>query len=83
MKSLQDLLAPRLYISEGDVMYPSHIIIPQPDGMEVPIITHDVTTTSKMLGVHFSPAGNFSTHVEHTVQKGLDWVDCLCTNPLS
>jgi hypothetical protein len=34
-------------------------------------------TASKMFGVHFSPAGNSSTHVEHMVQKGLDWVDCL------
>jgi hypothetical protein len=31
MKSLQDLSAPRLYISEGDAMYPAHIIIPQAD----------------------------------------------------
>ncbi len=53
MKSLQDLLAPRLYISKGDTMYPAHIIIPQPDGTEMPIKTHDVTTASKMLGVLF------------------------------
>jgi hypothetical protein len=36
-----------------------------------------------MLGVHFSPAGNLSTHVEHMVQKGFDWVDCLCTKPMA
>ncbi len=83
MKSLQDLSAPRLYISEGDAMYPSHIIIPQLDCMEMPIITHDVTTASKMLGVHFSLAGDSPMNVEHMVQKGLDWVDCLRTKPVS
>jgi hypothetical protein len=36
-----------------------------------------------MLGVHFSPAGNSSVHVENMVQKGLDWVDCLKTKPVS
>jgi hypothetical protein len=69
MKSLQDLLAPRLYISEGDAMYPAHIIIPQLDGMETLIITHDVTTALKMLGVPFSPAGNSPTHGKHMVQS--------------
>jgi hypothetical protein len=83
MKSLQDLLAPRLYISKGDAIYPAHIIIPQLGGTEMPIITHDVTTALKMLGVHFSPAGNSPMHVEHMVQKGLDWVDCLRTKPVS
>ncbi len=83
MKSLQDIPAPRMYISEGDAMYSSHIIIPQPDGTEIPIITHNVTTASKMLGVYFSPAGDSPTHVKHMVQKGLDWVDCLFTKPVS
>jgi hypothetical protein len=83
MKSLQDLLAPRLYISKGDAMYPSNIIIPQLDGVEMPIIIHNATTALKMLGVHFSPAGNSPMHVEHMVQKGLDWVDYLCTKPVS
>ena len=83
MKSLQDLLAPRLYISKGDAIYPAHIIIPQLGGTEMPIITHDVTTALKMLGVHFSPAGNSPTHIKHMVQKGLDWVDFLCTKPVS
>jgi hypothetical protein len=64
-------------------MHPAHIIIPQPDGTEMPIITHDMTTASKMLGVHFSPAGNSPTHIKHMVQKGLDWVDCLRTKPVS
>jgi hypothetical protein len=35
-----------------------------------------------MLGVHFSPAGNLSTHVQHIVHEGLDWVNCLHSKPL-
>ncbi len=64
-------------------MLSSHITIPQPTGPNLPIITHEVTTASKMLGVHFSLAGNSATHVENMVQKGLDWVDCLRTRPVS
>ncbi len=63
-------------------MVPSHITIPQPEGPDLPIITHDVCTASKMLGVHFSLAGNSNTHIENMVQKGLDWVDCLQTKPV-
>jgi hypothetical protein len=36
-----------------------------------------------MLGVHFSPASNSITHIDHMVQKGLDWVGCLRTKPVS
>jgi hypothetical protein len=36
-----------------------------------------------MLGLHFSPAKNLVTHVECMVQKGLNWVDCLHTKPVS
>jgi hypothetical protein len=49
----------------------------------IPIITHDIRTASKMMRVHFSPAGNSSVHMEHIIQKGLDWVDCLHTKPVS
>ncbi len=82
MKSLSNLPEPSLYISVGNKLCPLHISIPQPVGPDAPIITHDVTTASKMLGVHFSPAGNSLTHVKHMVQKGLDWVDCLLSKPL-
>jgi hypothetical protein len=75
LKSLQDLPAPWRYITEGEQLFPSHITIPQPAGPDVSIVMHNVTTASKMLGIHFSPAGKSSTHVEHMVQRGLDWVD--------
>ncbi len=63
-------------------MLPSHILIPQPEGPDLPIITHDVHTASKMLGLHFSPAENLMSHVNNMVQKGLDWVNCLRTKPV-
>ena len=72
LKSLQDLPSPKCFITEGDLLKPSHICIPQSISPPVSIVMHDVTTASKMPGVHFSLAGNSSVHVEHMVQKGLD-----------
>jgi hypothetical protein len=83
MKSLRDLPEPTQYISEGGRLFPLHITIPQPVGPDAPIVTHDVTTASKVLGVDFSPAGNSTTHMEHMVQKFLDWVDCLRSKTLA
>jgi hypothetical protein len=82
LKTLQELPPPRVYVNNNGRTYPSHICIPQPDSPNAPIETHNVSVASKMLGVHFSPAGNLGTHVDHMVQKGLDWVDCLRTKPL-
>ena len=67
LKSLCDLPEPRTYIEEEGRHYPAHIWIPQPDGLNVFIETHDVTTALKMLGVHFSPAGSSTTHVDRMV----------------
>jgi hypothetical protein len=36
-----------------------------------------------MLGVHFSPAGTSTTHVDRMVERGLDWVERLRGKPLS
>jgi hypothetical protein len=36
-----------------------------------------------MLGLHLSQAGNSITHINHMVQKDLNWVDCLRTKPVS
>jgi hypothetical protein len=83
LKSLQDLPVPWCCITEGEHLLPSHITIPQPADPEVSIVMHNVMTASKTLGVHFSPTGNPSMHVEHMVQRGLDWVDCLQTNPVA
>ena len=58
MKSLQDLSKPTRLIDHEGKLLPSHISIPQPDGTKAYIVTHDVATASKVLGVHFTPAGN-------------------------
>jgi hypothetical protein len=83
MISLHKLPPPRVYVTDNGRTYPLQISIPQPNSLDVPIETHDVTTASKMLGIQFSLAGNSSTHVEHIIQKGVDWVDCLHTKPVS
>ncbi len=82
MKSLQDLPKPTCFIKHEGELLPSHISIPQLNGTNALIITHDVATASKMLGFEFSPAGNSLTHVKGMVMKGLDWEDCLHTRPL-
>jgi hypothetical protein len=56
MKVLSELPAPKCYIVKDGGMLPSHISIPQPEGPDLPIVTHKVTTASKMLYVHFSLA---------------------------
>ncbi len=83
MKSLHDLPPPRVYVMDKGCIYPLHIIIPQPDSPDAPIETNNVTNVSKMLDVHISLARNLSMHVERMVQKGIDWVDCLHTKPVS
>jgi hypothetical protein len=47
------------HIMEGNEAYPSHIRIPQPDGPDTPIVTHEVTTASKMLGGSLFLCGKF------------------------
>jgi hypothetical protein len=52
MMTLWDLPSPRIFVTDNeDCTYPTHICIPQQDGPNVPIETHDVTTASKMLGI--------------------------------
>ncbi len=82
LKTVQELPPPRVYVIDDGRRYLSHICIHQPDGPNAPIKTHNVSIGFKMLGVHFSPTENLGTHVDHMVQKGLDWVDCLRTKPL-
>ncbi len=82
LKSLRDLPGPLSWIADDGRLLLSHITKPQPQGPDVPIVTHDVSTASKMLGVHFSPSGQSTTHISQMVQRGLDWIDCLCTKPL-
>jgi hypothetical protein len=82
MKSLHELPSSRVYVMDDSCTKPSHISIPQHKGLDVPIETHNDMPALKMPGVHFSLAGNFSTRIEHMVQKRMDWVDCLHTKPV-
>jgi hypothetical protein len=82
LKCLCDLPESSSYITDGERLLPSHIHVPQLDGPSLSKVTHDVTTASKMLGTHWSPAGNSVMHVEHMAQKVLDWVDHLRTRLL-
>jgi hypothetical protein len=43
MKLLSNLPTPAQYITVGNILFLSHITIPQPVGPDVPIITHDIT----------------------------------------
>lgn len=88
LKSLRQLPEPtdEVLVKNKDgssYLAPSHITIPQPDGSSVPIATHDVSHASKMLGVHFAPIGDGTTHVKALCAKGSDWVDNLKTKPLA
>ena len=61
---------------------PSHITIPQPNGLQVPIQTHDVKDTTKMLGLNYAPIGNSVGHIKAMVDKGEEWGDKLTMRPL-
>ena len=63
-------------------MAPAHLMIPQPDEPALPIATLAVSAASKMLGVHFAPVGDGTTHVEAMRGKGMDWVEKMKTKPL-
>jgi hypothetical protein len=82
LKSLRDLPKPLSWITDNGRLLPSHITILQPQGPDVPVVTHDVSTASKKLGVHFSPSGQSTIHINQMVQRGLDWIDCLHMKPL-
>jgi hypothetical protein len=82
LKSFQDLPQPLAWIVDCGRLLPSHITIPQPCRPDVPIVTHYVSAASKIHGVHFSPVGQSATHIDQMVQQGMDWIDCIHTNPL-
>ncbi len=64
LKSLHDLPEPLSWIVDDGRILPSYITIPQPQGPDVPKVTHNVLTASKMLGVHFPPSGQSTTHID-------------------
>jgi hypothetical protein len=73
---------PASWISDSGKLLPGHINIPQPYGPDVPIMIHNDSTASKMLGVHFPPLGQSTAHMDQMVQRVLDWINCLHTKLL-
>jgi len=61
---------------------PAHILIPQPDGIAVPIATLDIDQSAEMLGVFFNPLGDGLDHITAMREKGYTWHDRLKTRPL-
>jgi len=49
------------------------LMIPQPDGANVPIALKEVTESEKKLGVWTCPAGDFGVHVSEMKKKGKKW----------
>ena len=83
LKRIDELPYPCAQVEQKDgTMAPAHLMISQPDGPALPIATPDVSTASKILGVHFAPVGDGTTHVEAMRGKGMDWVDKMKTKPL-
>ena len=63
------------HVSKQGNVYPSHVKIPQPNGINLPIRTHELEDTVKMLGFYHSIDAPKSNHVKEMIKKGVDWVD--------
>ena len=82
--SLEDLPEPSACVlDKNGVERPSYVTIPQPDGSEKHIQTHDVTDATKLLGLQFTTVGDSSVHVDEKFQNGYEWVDNLMLKPMS
>ena len=51
---------------------PSYITIPQPDGSEEPILTHDVTEATQLLGQKIFPVGDSAFRVDERLGQGYE-----------
>ena len=85
MKDLPD--APHTVVvataeGEEDTVYPSHVTIPQPNGTDLPIRTHELEDAVKMLSFYHSLDASKSEHVKEMIKKGVDWVDRMSTGKL-
>ena len=67
---------------EQPVVHPAHVTIPQPDGSNAPIRTHDLKDAVKMLGFYHALDPKEHPHVDAMVKKGVDWVDKIATGNL-
>ena len=67
---------------EEDKVYPLHVNIPQSNGIHIPIRTHELEDTVKLLGFYHSLDASKSDHDKEMIKKGVDWVDRLNTGKL-
>ena len=56
-------------------MYPLHIKLSQPNGIGLPIQTHELEDTFNMLGFYHSLDASKSDHVKEMVKREIDWVN--------
>ena len=87
VKALKDLPEPSEWVESkndnGDISWePSHISVPQPSGILVPVPTKYVSDPTLMLGVHCVPRGNGIYHIDAMKNKGDLWADRQITRPL-
>ena len=81
LKTMNDLVTPPHEVvvetpaGEEDNVHPSHVKIPQPNGIDLPIRTHELEDAVKMLGFYQSFVTSKIDHVKELIKKGVDWVD--------
>ena len=82
--SLEDFPDPPAMVTDKNgVNRPAYVTIPQPEGGEVYIQTHDVKEATKLLGSLFTPVGDSSAHVDEMLGKGYKWTDALLLKPMA
>ena len=67
---------------EEDKVYPSHVKIPQSNGINLPIRTHGLEDAVKMLGFYHSLDASKSDHVKEMIKKRISWADRTKTGKL-
>ena len=59
-----------------------HAKIPQPNGIDLPIRTHELEDAVKMLGFYHSLDASKSDYVKEMIKEGVAWVDRMNTGKL-
>ena len=84
MKRLMELPTPigHVVIDDEETLTPAHIRILQPDGSTTLIPTLEIMESAKGSGVYFNVVGDGTDHLSNMREKGMTWIDKLCTKPL-
>ena len=82
--SISDFSEPdRIILNKHGDEKPSYVKISTSYGTEKPVMTHDITEATKLLGLNFTPTGDSSTHVDEKLRKDYEWVDKLALKPMA